>query len=133
MSSFIPSPFLRQVLIADAVTSAASGVLMFAGSGFLAGILGLPASLLSYAGLSLLPFAALVGLAASRPSLPRVAVWAIIACNAVWALDSIAILFTGWTAPNTLGQVFIVAQALVVLLLAELEYMGMRRSTALAT
>src|SRR5262245_53911803 len=96
MSSFIPSPFLRQVLIADAVTSAASGVMMFAGSGFLAGLLGLPAPLLSYAGLSLLPFAALVGLAASRPSLPRLAVWAIIACNAVWALDSVAILFSGW-------------------------------------
>ena len=128
MTSFVPSAFLRQVLIADAATSAASGMLMFAGSSFLTGTLGLPTSLLSYAGIVLLPFAALVAYAAARPSLPRLAVWAVIACNALWTVDSVALLLSGWVAPNALGQAFVIAQALVVALLAELEYLGMRRS-----
>jgi hypothetical protein len=50
----------------------------------------------------------------------------------VWAFDSIALLCTGWLAPTGLGIAFISAQALAVALFADLEYVGLRRSTALA-
>lgn len=47
--------------------------------------------------------------------------------NLLWAIDSIALLFTGWIDPNGLGVAFVVAQAVVVFGFAELEYVGLRR------
>ena len=122
------SPFLRRVLLADAVTSGATGLLMMLGASLLAELLGMPAALLDYAGLVLLPFAALVAYLATRESLWRPAVWAVIACNALWAADSVLLLLTGWIEANKLGVAFVIAQALVVAVFAELEYVGLRRS-----
>ena len=89
MTDFRPSAFLRKVLIADAATSAAAGLMMFAGAGMLDALLGLPASFLRIAGVSLIPFAAdprLLSRPANTPA--RAAIWAIIACNAVWVVGS---------------------------------------------
>lgn len=55
-----------------------------------------------------------------------------IAANAVWAFDSIALLFTGWVEPNLLGQAFVVAQAVSVGAIAGLQYIGLKRSEAVA-
>ena len=70
------SSFLRRVLLADAATSCASGLLMALAAAPLENMLGVPASLLRYAGLSLLPFAALVAYLATRPNISWPAVWA---------------------------------------------------------
>jgi hypothetical protein len=51
------STFLRWTLLADAATCVMTGLLMMLGSGQLEQFLGLPAGLLRYAGVSLLPFA----------------------------------------------------------------------------
>jgi hypothetical protein len=67
----LPSPLLRQALLADAVTTAACAALMIAGAGFLEGLLGLPATLLRGAGLLLIPFVAYVamlGFASGSPA-----------------------------------------------------------------
>ena len=125
------SSFLRRVLIADAGASAATGMAMIAAAGFVDQALGLPATLLRSAGIALLPFAALVGVVATRAELPRAAVWAIIAANAVWVIDSVALLLSGWMAPTALGIAVVLGQAAAVAVFAELEYMGLRR-TALA-
>jgi hypothetical protein len=61
----------------------------------------------------------------------RLAVWAIIIINTLWALDSVALLLSGWVAPNALGYAFVVLQAVVVAVVAELQYTGMRRSVML--
>ena len=122
------SPFLRRVLLADAATSGATGLLMMLGAGAAGELLGVPDALLRYAGLTLLPFAALVALLATRENLWRAGVWAVVVCNALWAADSVLLLLTGWIEPNELGIAFIVAQALVVAVFAELEYLGLRRS-----
>jgi hypothetical protein len=127
-----PYGFLRRVLLADAATCVAAGLLMLGGAGFLTGWLGVPPALMRYAGLSLLPFAALLVYVATRAYPPRAMVWAVIAWNAVWALDSIALIFTGWIAPTPLGIAFIVAQALAAAAFAALEYLGLRRSAAVA-
>ena len=71
-----PSPFLRQALLADAVTTTLCGLLMLLGAHPLGGMLGLPETLLLIGGAVLLPFAALVAYLSLRPNLPRVAVWA---------------------------------------------------------
>ena len=124
------SPFLRRVLLADAAISGATGLLVMLGAGFLHEFLGLPAALLRYAGLSLIPFAALVAYLATRESLRRPAVRVVIACNALWAADSVLLLLTGWIDPTRLGYTFIIFQALVVAIFAEAQYFGLRRSQA---
>ena len=132
MTSIRASSLLRRVLVVDAVTSGAMGVTMIAFAELFASLLQLPVELVSEAGIVLLPFAAFVGFVASRPEPTRIAVWIIIALNAVWVVDSIMLLFSGWVAPNGLGYAVVIAQAAAVLVLADLEYMGLKRSTALA-
>ena len=132
MTSIRASSLLRRVLVVDAVSSGAMGLAMIAFAELLADLLQLPVELISEAGIVLLPFAAFVGFVASRSEPARIAVWVIIALNVVWVVDSIVLLFTGWVAPNALGYAFVIAQAAVVLVLADLEYMGLKRSAAAA-
>ena len=124
-----PSPQLQRVLVADAAVSAAAGLLMALGAGWLAPLLNLPAPLLTTAGLLLLPWGAAVAWAGTRHSLPRAALWTIIAINALWVLDSLLLLVSGWVAPSAAGTAFVVVQALAVGLFAELQYSGLRRAT----
>ena len=132
MTSIRASSLLRRILIVDAVTSGAAGIAMFALADVFASLLQLPAELVREAGIILLPFAAFVGFVASRREPARIAVWTIIALNAVWVVDSVALLFTDWVAPNALGYVFVIAQAAMVLVFADFEYLGLKRSTAVA-
>ncbi len=127
------SPFLRRVLLTDAAISGAAGGLMILGANVVDRLLGLPPTLLFWAGISLLPFAATLVFLATREAVSRTAVWAIIGVNALWVADSILLLLTGWVAPTGLGVAFIIMQAVAVALFAELQYMGLRRSTTAAT
>ena len=121
--------FLRRVLIADAAASAATGLLMLLAAGPLEQWLAIPAGLLRAAGASLIPFAALVAWLALRETVSRAGVWTLIALNVLWVVDSVALLFTGWVQPAMLGYAFVLAQAAAVAVLAELEYVGLRRAT----
>ena len=133
MSHDQPSTFLRRALMLDAVASGATGLLMIAGAGLVADLLGLPTGLLRGAGLVLVPYVAYVAFLATRRRIEPAAVWLIIACNVVWALASFLLLLSGKFAPTGLGIAFVVAQAVVVALLGELQYMGLRRPAAEAT
>ena len=124
------SSFVRRILVADAVISGATGLLMVTGAQWLEALLGVPSAWLQYAGASLLPFAAAVAWLARRDDISRVGVHAVIAANTLWAIDSFALLFTGWVEPTTLGYAFIVFQAVVVAGFAELQYVGLRRAIA---
>jgi len=123
-----PSPFLNRALLADAIFSGVAAVALTAGAGLLAPVLNLPEALLRETGLFLIAYAALVGWLAARSSVPKVLVLIVIAGNAAWTLGSIALLFSGAVAPNLLGQVFVVAQAIATGVFAELQYIGLRRS-----
>jgi hypothetical protein len=125
-----PSPLLRRALFLDSAVSGAAGLLMTLGAEPLTGLLGVPAGLMRYAGLSLLPFAALLAYLATRASLSRPVIWAVIVCNAFWAVDSVLLLFTGWVGPTALGYGFVIAQALAVAAFAEAQLLGLRRSPA---
>ena len=127
------STFLRRVLILDAVLSAVMGAVMALAAAPLSSLLGLQASLLTWTGLSLLPFAAFVGWLATREMPPRTGLWAVVVCNALWAVGSFALLASGGFEPTLLGKAFVVFQALVVALLAELQFFGLRRARRLAT
>jgi hypothetical protein len=124
-----PSPLLRKALAADALLSGITGLLLAFAAGSLAGPLGLPAGLLRWSGVILIPFAAFVARVRMQERLQRPLVFAVVACNVVWALDSVLLLFSGWVEPGLLGEVFVIGQAVVVAVLAELEFVGLRRST----
>ena len=122
--------FLRRVLIVDALASGAMGLLLLAAAGVLAGPLGLPSTLMLGAGAILVPYAAAVLWLARRPALPRAAVWLVIAINVLWVVESVAVLLVGWTHPTLPGQAFVLMQAAFVALMAELEFIGLRRLPA---
>ena len=88
-----PTVFLRRTLLIDAAISGSTGVLLAVGADTLEGLLSVPAAVLRPAGVSLLPFAALLVALATRPALPRAAVMAVIGANApCWASRS----SSGW-------------------------------------
>lgn len=132
MSMTLPPNILRLALIADAVASATTGLLMLVGASLLGVMLGLPVELLRYAGLALLPFVAFVAFVGTRADIPHGAVRAVVAVNVAWVAGSIALLVSGWVAPTSLGYVFVLAQAAAVALLAVLQWIGLRRRTATA-
>jgi hypothetical protein len=126
------STFLRRALMLDAVASGATGLLAIAAAGPLEGLLGLPAALLRGAGLVLVPYVAFVIWTGTREAIPRPAVWVVIVANVLWAAASALLLVSGWIAPTALGYAFVIGQAVVVALLGELQYMGLRRPLAAA-
>jgi hypothetical protein len=128
-----PSLFLRRALLADAIFSGASAALMTFGAGELAPVTHLPESLLRETGLFLVLYAALVGWLGTRPAMPKPLVAIVIAGNAAWSLASIALLFSGAVTPNLLGEALVAAQAIAVGALAELQYIGLRRSGGAVT
>ncbi len=127
-----PSLFLRRAIQGDAIITGAMAVLLVAAAGLLGPLLNLPESLLREVGIFLVVYAALVGFLGSRELMPKFAVCLVIAANALWAINSIALLFTGWVQPNLLGQAFVAAQAVSVAAIAELQYMGLKRSAPTA-
>ena len=122
------STFLRRALFADAATCTVTGLLSIIFSETLGALLELPAQLLFYAGLSLLPFAAFLLFVGTRRRTASIFVWAIILLNALWTLDSFLILLAGWVAPNAFGSGFVILQAVGVTVLAGLEFIGLKRS-----
>src|SRR6201999_2008162 len=124
----LSSLFLRRALLADAVFSGVSAVVMTLDAAALAPFLNLPEALLRETGLFLIAYAALVGWLWSRPQVLRMLIMIVIAGNAAWTLASIALLFSGLVAPNLLGEIVVVAQAIATGVLAELQYIGLRKS-----
>ena len=125
-----PSSLLRRALQADALVSGAMALLLVIGAATLAPLLTLPQPLLFQTGLFLIAYAAFVGWLGTRSSLLRPLVLLVIVGNAAWTLASIALLISGAVAPNGLGLAFVVMQAVVVGVFAELQYVGLKRSGA---
>ena len=119
---------LRTALKLDAVVTGANGAAYVVAAGPLGDLLGLSPALLRGAGAFLLAFTVLVAWTATRPEVPRVAVAAIVAANAVWALDSLVAAAAGWGSPEAIGTAWVVAQAVVVAGFAGLQLAGLRRA-----
>ena len=128
MHTLNASPLLRRALLADGVVGLATGALLVLATGWFAELLALPRELLLGAGWALLPLGVFLVWLGSCEQINRQLVWAVLAVNALWVLDSLMLLIAGWIAPNPLGLVFVIGQALLVLLFIELEWMGLKRS-----
>ena len=122
------TPYLRKVLLLDAVVSGAAGAMMAAGAGLLGPLLGLPAGLLFWAGLALLTWTALLYALARRESVSRLVLLDVVLVNVAWVLASLGILAFGLVEPNALGVVYVVAQALAVALFAALQAAALRQA-----
>jgi hypothetical protein len=126
------SLFLRRVLIVDAATSAACGLLLLIDTQLFADLFGLPAALLRETGIIFLPFAALVAVLATRETISLTGVWIVIAGNIAFVLASISLLMGAFVSPTLLGKAFVIAQAVIVAIIAEAEYLGLRKVGRLA-
>ena len=124
-----PTLFLSRVLLLDGVTCAVFGLFLLVDGPVVAEMGALPLGLLRGAGAMLLPCAALLLWMSRRAMLPAALVWAVIALNIGWVVDSVALLELGWIKPNGLGMAFVLAQAAAVAAVAVLEYAGLRRSS----
>jgi len=124
-----PSQFLRRALLADAVFSGIAAMVLTLDAGALAPLLTLPEALLRETGLFLIAYTALVGWLGTRQTMPKILVAIVIAGNIAWTVASIALLFSGAVTPNLLGEVFVAAQAIATGVFAELQYIGLRRSS----
>lgn len=124
---FRSNNFLRSVLRLDSATCVATGLLLTFGSGLIAELTLIPASLSFFAGLSLFPIAMFIGFVSTRRSLEPTLIWLVVAGNVLWAAASVLLLVEGAIAPNAIGYAFILIQAAAVAFLAELEFFGLRR------
>lgn len=125
-----PDTGLRRILAVDAATCVAAGLLMAGGSTPLAPALGLPAPLLLWAGLALLPIAGLMAWLARQTRVASGLVWLIVLGNAAWVAGCLLVVID--LEPTVLGLAFVLGQALAVAVLTVLEFNGLRRSAALS-
>ena len=132
MSRVTVSKLLRFALRLDAVASAATGAMLAGASGPLASLFALPRPTLLGAGLFCLAYAGMIGWMSVHDRLPAAGVWAVVIGNFGWALGCLELAFGGALAPSMLGVGFLVAQAAAVLVFAELQWFGLRRSAPLA-
>jgi hypothetical protein len=123
---------LRLALLGDAAASGAMGLLLAGAAGPLAGLLGLPKALLLGAGLVLIPYAAVVAWLGRHPAPSRNAVRAVVAVNALWVADSLALMALPGIAPNGLGVAFVLAQAAAVGVFAALQAAALRQDAPVA-
>jgi hypothetical protein len=116
---------LRLALRLDAAASGALGLLLAGGGSALGDPLGASATVLIAAGVFLIGYAMGLWLLAARRTVSRPAAWVVIGLNLLWVAESGFFATTGLT---TLGTVLVVAQAAAVLLIADLQLLGLRRA-----
>jgi hypothetical protein len=125
----VPSVLLRRALLTDAALTFMSGVVLAFAASPLAALFALPVAALRGAGLIFIPFAAFTAWLGTRQRVHRALVFVVIAANVLWSLDTVLLLFSGWVQTNLLGEIFVVGNALIIVALAEAEFLGLRRST----
>jgi len=133
MSIFSNPRFLPRVMRADAASCAATGVLQLALAQPLAALLHLPAPLLQGTGAFLVGYAAVAAWLATRnprAAFTRAAVGVIAMGNFGWAVGCIALLAAGGLAPTGWGIAWVLAQVATVVVLAELQWLGLRRTAS---
>jgi hypothetical protein len=117
---------LRLWLNADALASGALGLFSIAGCTVLDGPLGISTAALASLGVVLVVWAAALRRVVTRPVLNRPAAWVIVAINALWVLDSIAVVALGWFALTSLGVTMVLLQAGAVVVLLTMQGRALR-------
>jgi len=123
------SGLLRNTLKANAIFSTLSGLAFAVGAGSIADSVALEdgAWFLLLIGFGLLPFAAFVYYAATRPKIDRRVINSIIVMDISWVVGSAIVLLTDLLALNSAGNWGVLIIADVVLTFAVLQFVGLRR------
>lgn len=125
-SPFASPRFLPGVMALDAASCAATGALQLAAAGPLAALTGLPQALLSGTGVFLLAYALVAAWLARGQGAHRTLIGLVALGNLAWAVGCVALATGGWLALTRWGVAWLVLQAVVVVLLADLQWMGLR-------
>lgn len=126
MTSIHPSRFLRYALIADALACSVLVVLQLSLPEQLASYLQLSSMLLIGSGVFLAAYVGLLIVLANSKSVWKALVGLVVAGNVAWALGCLAL--ASLTGPSRLGVAYLVAQAVFVLVIARMEWLGLKRS-----
>lgn len=122
------TPFLRNVLRIDAVLSGLTALVMLADAEPLAEWTGLPAGTLRSLGAMLIPWTGLLAWLAGRATVPAAAIAAVIVLNIDWAIGCALAAFGIVGSPQGIGTAVLAVQALGTLVMADLEWLGLRRA-----
>lgn len=132
MSMFASPRFLPRVMWADAASCAASGALQLVAGQPLSDVTGLPLALLQWTGWFLLGYALLAAWMAARSPVPRRLIGLVVVGNLGWGVACVALLSLGGLGLSAWGVAWVLAQALVVVVFAELQWTGLRRTRGAA-
>jgi hypothetical protein len=121
---------LRRSLLLDAVATGAAGALLLAAGPVLADRLGVPLALPRPVGLVLIAYAAAIWVVGSRPAISGPAARAAVVANALWAIGSVILVIAGPFALTGPGVAFVLAQAALVALFADLQFLALRQARA---
>lgn len=118
---------VANTLAVDAAGSGAAGAVLALGGAPLADAFGIPLAWTTGVGIFFLGFA--LSLLLIRHELPaaRPLVGVVAVGNLAWVALSAVTVVAGWWAPTGLGSAIIVAQAVFVLVVAELQITALRR------
>src|SRR5438067_511878 len=92
--------------------------------------LGVPLALPRPLGLVLVAYAAAIWVVSSRPAISAPAARAAVVANALWAIGSVILVIAGPFALTGPGVAFVLAQAALVALFADLQSLGLRQARA---
>ncbi|GIJ46293.1 hypothetical protein Val02_31790 [Virgisporangium aliadipatigenens] len=118
---------IRLALRLDALASGGVGLALLLAAPVLDGPLGLSAGTQRVLGLFLALWAPLLLALAGRPSIRPGPVWAVLVVNVLWVLETVVALVAGVFPLTGLGVAFMIVQAVTVLVLVELQWIGLRR------
>ena len=121
---------LRLALTADAGACGVMGAGLALAGAALDDVLGIPTGWLIALGVMLIGCAAGLGWLATRPTIEPNAGWFVIVGNLVWVAASVVAVVAGFWPLTVAGTVVVIAQAVAVLALVDLEYLGLRRVAA---
>ena len=122
---------LRNVLIINAASSGVTGLILMIVPGFIAGLFETSNTQpFIGVGIFLVAFAFLVFRVSLQKPLRFATVWFIIAVDSLWILTSISVITLRLFDISTLGYVFIAAVAAWVMLMAYLQFNGIKQLAA---
>ena len=119
---------LRRALLGDVVFSGLSGLFLVLDAKFLANFLGLENPvILAVTGAIVILYALFVFWLANRTPIPRLLAWSVIELNVLWVIGSAVLIFSNLVPLTVPGKWAIAITADIVMLLAIVQYLGLRR------
>jgi hypothetical protein len=126
-SPSIQPSLLRLALRADAIVSLAAGAIGLVAAQPLGTLLGIQPLALGILGAIVAVYGAFLFYVAAQAQVSRRVALAALILDAIWVIDSVVLLITGWLPLTSAGMWTIGLVALAVATLGELKFFGLRR------